>query len=582
MARGERWAAHWARFLDRRAARRAVRRGRPAPLVGIPEPRLLGRVDQGRRMLEGRFLLGGAAIEAPGAAIWDVAAEEGPARDAAQGFLWLDDLAALGGEAARGRAQDWTFRWIDAAGRGRGPGWTVPLTARRVIRWIDHAPFLLQGRGAEDEARFFRLLVAQVHFLAQRWPAGPAGLPRIEALAAIVYAGLALQGQDGMAGPALAALAQESMRQVDAGGGLASRNPEDLLQVLTLLNRAVLAAAEADRAVPEPVTAAIHRIVPALRTLRHSDGALARFHGGGRGNEGRLDHALAAAGRRGARAEAAAMGFRRLSGGRTTLIVDAAPPPIGLASAEGHASTLAFELTSARRPLIVNCGSGRTFGRDWRRAGRATPSHSTLGIDGVSSARLAPEGTGNAAGWLAEGPGRVQAVSSDLGDGTRLELSHDGWRGSHGLTHARTLDLGSDGRALVGEDILTTLSDADAQRFDRVMQKTGMQGIAFSIRFHLHPDVEAELDTGGAAVLLHLVSGEDWLFQGEPGARLTLERSVYLESGRPRPRATQQVVLSGRTLAYATRMRWSLAKTHDTPDAVRDTAPMTTWDEDDA
>ena len=78
-----------------------------------------------------------------------------------------------------------------------------------------------------------------------------------------------------------------------------------------------------------------------------------------------------------------AMGFARLSGGRTSVIADAAPPPDGQASLSAHASTLAFELTSGRRAVIVSCGSGVPFGPDWRRAGRATAPHSPLEIEGL-------------------------------------------------------------------------------------------------------------------------------------------------------------------------------------------------------
>ena len=51
---------------------------------------------------------------------------------------------------------------------------------------------------------------------------------------------------------------------------------------------------------------------------------------------------------------------------------------------------------------------------------------------------------------------------------------------------------------------------------------------------------------------------------------MTVEPSVYLEKGRLKVRATKQVVLSARALDYATRIRWTLAKAHETPDAVRD------------
>ena len=54
---------------------------------------------------------------------------------------------------------------------------------------------------------------------------------------------------------------------------------------------------------------------------------------------------------------------------------------------------------------------------------------------------------------------------------------------------------------------------------------------------------------------------------------MTLEPSVYLEKGRLRPRATKQVVLSGRAMDYATRIRWSLSKAQETPISIRDVAP---------
>ena len=89
---------------------------------------------------------------------------------------------------------------------------------------------------------------------------------------------------------------------------------------------AAAALSEADRPVPKAHLDAIDRIAPSLRTLRHSDGSLARFHGGGRGSEGRLDHALAASGVKSRAPDGLSMGFARLSAGRTSIIVDATEP----------------------------------------------------------------------------------------------------------------------------------------------------------------------------------------------------------------------------------------------------------------
>ena len=133
--------------------------------------------------------------------------------------------------------------------------------------------------------------------------------------------------------PAVAALAEECSREIGAEGGIPTRNPEELLEVFTLLTWAEQALTEAGRLPPPPIVAALERMAPTLRALRHADGGLARFHGGGRGVEGRLDQALAVAGVKPGPAlgQVLAMGFARMIGGRTTVLVDAAPPPDGRA-----------------------------------------------------------------------------------------------------------------------------------------------------------------------------------------------------------------------------------------------------------
>lgn len=266
------------------------------------------------------------------------------------------------------------------------------------------------------------------------------------------------------------------------------------------------------------------------------------------------------------------MGYLRQSAGRTSIVTDASPPPTRENSFNAHASTLAFELTSGRRPLIVNCGAGTSFGEDWRRAGRATPSHSTLGIEGFSSSRLGSKRLigGHMRELLVDAPDdvrlEIRSTDADLG----FVAGHNGYVATHGLTHVRQIDLSSDGRGIAGEDTLATITRADEAQFDRMMDKRKLQGIPFHIRFHLHPDVDVELDMGGSAVSMALKSGEIWVFRHDGRAKLSVERSVYLEKGRLKPRASKQVVLSAAAMDYATRVRWTLAKAQDTPTTLRD------------
>ncbi len=517
-------------------------------------------------------MFAGYLVEAPYTSIWDLPMPDNAFEAEVHGFTWLDDLAAVGNGEAQRRAQDWTHDWVARYGRGKGPGWLPDLTGRRLMRWINHAIFLLNGQESDVSAAFFDAMSRQTNFLARRWKTATPGLPRFEALTGLIYAGLSLEGMADHADRHIRTLAKECADRIDDEGGIPTRNPEELLEVFTLLTWTVEAMVQNDRAAEAHHTAAIERIAPALRALRHSDGALARFHGGGRGLEGRLDQALANSGTKKVRAKGRAMGFARLSHGRSSVVLDASAPPKRGHSANAHASTLAFELTSGRRPMIVNCGSGVTFGTSWRRAGRATPSHSTLGIDGVSSSRLSSTRRveGRETELLLEAPTEVRHESRTPGATHEIVASHNGYVKTHGLTHVRKLALGSDGRTLGGEDSLVALDRAGEAKFDKINDAASLQGVPFRVRFHLHPDVDAELDLGGSVVSLALKSGEVWIFRHNDRAQLALEPSVYLEKGRLTPRASKQIVLSASAMEYATRIGWTIAKAQDTPTAVRD------------
>lgn len=570
MSNPDSFSVRRARIVNRVYARLATRSKAAKGFVSQPEPRTIGSFARGRQLVAGNCLFAGYLIEAPDGDIWEKRLPDAAYEAELHGFGWLDDLAAVGEGPARARAQSWLWDWIERYGNGTGAGWTPDLTGRRLIRWINHAIFLLRGCEPEASDAFFQSLAQQTWFLSKRWQSAATGLPRFEALTGLIYAGMSLEGMEELAEPAIKALARECAIQIDTQGGLPTRNPEELLGVFTLLTWAAASLSEAGRETPPAHMEAIERIAPSLRTLRHADGGLARFHGGGRGLEGWLDHALAASQVKTRLPDGLSMGFARLSAGRTSVIVDASRPPAGKASLNAHASTLAFELTSGRRPLIVNCGSGGSFGADWRRAGRATPSHSTLCLDGCSSARLASVSRRSDSEALVDGPRHVPIEISSAPDGVRFESGHDGYVPTHGLTHARVLEMTFDGRGIVGEDMLTALDAAAKKRFEVQLEKSKLQGVDFDIRFHLHPEVDAALDLGGAAVSMALKSGEIWVFRHDGTINLSLDASVYLEKGRLKPRVSKQIVLSGRAIEYATGIRWSLSKAQDTAIAVRD------------
>ena len=236
------------------------------------------------------------------------------------------------------------------------------------------------------------------------------------------------------------------------------------------------------------------------------------------------------------------MGFARLRAGRTSIVVDAAPPPAGPGSGRAHASTLALELTSGRRAVIVSCGPGAAFGPVWRRAraGHVLALHA--GRSGAARPRAAaPDGGPDAP--LLEVPREVRRERYAGPDGPSLKISHDGWRETHGLTHARELDLAPDGRTLRGEDTLAALTEEDARRFEAALTRLPPSGLAWCLRFHLHPGrrgagvARRRLGARGAGVGVRCGS---WSTTG-PRTCASTRRST-LEPTRPRPVSSEQIV----------------------------------------
>lgn len=568
---GQGGAASRASWGDRFAAWLSARARPAGGFVTPPEPRSIGLYARGRQLTAGNFLLAGHMVETH--TPWDIDPPSAAFAAELHGFGWLDHLAAAGDRAARQAAQGWVSDWIARYGRGGGPGWVPDLTGRRMIRWINHALFLTAGREPGANEEFLAALGRQTAYLARRWTVANPGLARFEATTGLLVAALSLMGLERHIGPALAALEFACEHDIDAEGAIPGRNPEELLEIFALLVWAGAALADAGKPVPAALEKAIGRIAPTLRSLRHADGGLARFHGGGRGMEGRLDRALAdAAPLAGSGRRPLAMGYARLDGARTSVIVDAAAPPGGAGARMAHASTLAFELTSNRRALVVSCGSGLSFGPEWEKAGRATLSHSTLSIDGFSSARFGKVSRPDeGAAPLVDGPRTVTLHRTDERHATAVLMSHDGYVETHGLTHIRNLDLSADGRALLGEDTLAALEPAHRRRFEQVLDRGRLRGVTYALRFHLHPECDPSLDMNGAAVSVALPSGEVWVFRFDGPGKMSLEPSVYLEPGRLAPRPAQQIVVRAAILDHTSQINWTLAKAQDTPLAIRDT-----------
>jgi uncharacterized heparinase superfamily protein len=388
----------------------------------------------------------------------------------------------------------------------------------------------------------------------------PDGVPRLQAMIALTYAGLCMAGQARHSKAATKRLADELGRQILPDGGHISRNPGALIELLVdLLPLRQLFTAR-NLVPPDALLNAIDRMMPMLRFFRHGDGSFALFNGMGPTPTDLLTTILAYDDARGTPvANAPHSGYQRVDANGTIVLMDTGIAPPLAVSTEAHAGCLSFELSTRQNRIVVNCGLPSTSRDSWRQVARSTAAHSTVTFNDESSCRFVESGPIKR--WLngapiIGGPRRVTAERGSQDGAIVLRTSHDGYAASFDVIHQRSLMLAADGRRLDGEDVFApALSNAIAAGHDR-----------FAIRFHLHPSVKANRlsDTHGA--MLVMANKEVWTFTAYED-RIDLEESVYL-AGNDGPRRAVQLVIPGRA-RNVMRVQWTFALSTPTVTAPR-------------
>ncbi len=196
-------------------------------------------------------------------------------------FAWLRHLRAADSAITRANARALIDDWITIQGSWHPLGWRNDILSRRILCWLSQAPFVLQDADARFYRRFIRSLSRQVRYLRRTLKHSRDGLPRLQALIALNYASLCLQGQSGALRSNARRLIEELRAQILPDGGHISRNPGTLIELLAdLLPLRQLFSAR-NLQPPQAINNAIDRMMPMLRFFRHADGNFAQFNGMG-------------------------------------------------------------------------------------------------------------------------------------------------------------------------------------------------------------------------------------------------------------------------------------------------------------
>ena len=461
-----------------------------------------------------------------------------------------------GGDGALVRAE-WhralLRRWVAENPPGVGNGWEPYPTSLRIVNWVKWA---LAGNDLPPEC--LQSLAVQVRWLRRRLEHHLLGNHLFANAKALVYAGAFFVGAEADRWLALGRrlLVRELREQVLPDGGHFERSPmyhaillEDVLDLINLAGAFPGTLAPDDLALCREKAAAM---LGWLAVMCHPDGGIGFFNDAALGIAPTLGALMEYAQRLGLPAGTDAVGgeisrpastpvwlrdsgYIRLEAGPAVALLDVAPIGPDYLPGHAHADTLSFELSLFGQRVIVNGGTSRYGTSPERLAERGTAAHSTVQIDRADSsevwggfrvarrARPFDISLGSGPACFCAVPGGMPMVTAQ-----RVSAAHDGYRRLPGRPiHRRTWEMTAEQLA-VADSISGAYGEAVA-------------------RFHLHPEVTAEIEAQGAGSRgsLHLPGGQVVRWSATGGKARLVPSAWHPEFGRSLPTRCLEVRIVG-------------------------------------
>jgi uncharacterized heparinase superfamily protein len=507
----------------------------PKRLLGTPPELIPGNATAGQLILAGNLIV--AKERWPFTSVSDIPENASSDWQAyLHGFRWLSDLRTMGNNKARLLAREHVATWLNTHTKWSPLAWQSDILAQRLTNWIIHFGFFSREAPKEFLDLFFLEITKQARHLNRSIIQTITGPKRIQGLKALIYCGISLPNFEHYQSNSLRLLEKELDHQIYPDGGHCSRNPQTHMKVLTELIaiRETLTVAHID--IPDWLNSTIEHMVPILRTFIHADGGLAFFNGSSDSSSELIDILLSKSGvKTRAILNATYSGYQRLHAGKTTILIDTGSPPNVAENKWAHSGTLAFEMSSGKDRIIVNCGMPENAKTGWLKALRSTAAHSTIVVDNTNSSEI------SLTGGFAHKLGQVTSSRREIDGSTIIEASYDGYARPFGLIHRRLIMLAPDGGEIHGEDNLI-----------------GPGGDNYNLRFHVHPNVQVTILQDKCAAILKPRRGSGWRFICI-NQIITLEESIYFDSNASQ-RRTQQIIVSGPLGKNGSTIKWRLSR----------------------
>ncbi|WP_140984263.1 heparinase II/III family protein [Asticcacaulis tiandongensis] len=505
----------------------------------------------GRAIMSGRFTLAGARMSTQGSG--DPWNRPSPTRAFAielHRFAWLSPLMTQGDDGAK-EALRLFLLWERTFRKWTPFVWAQEVLARRLINLSLFARRMAIF-ATEDEVQILaQSMAAQARHLS-RLSDHPAWFA--QKAVALTLTGCALSGRigDGFRHKGLKLLLKALKRTLLPDGTPATRNPLDGLNLLYDLLLVEDGLNQRGETLPEEVETAIERLSRFVRTLSHPDGSLCAFQGAEALHEDQIAPALLRENNRPVAPAALPHSlehgrYHRLNGRSLSVYVDTGEARSGALGYGACDHPMGFEVSGGRDKLFV--APGWSPQQSDRHEFRMLNAANGLQLNDAVILTPVTGRFGELLHFALHGPHyRIRSRRVEAEDaGSLLEMEHDGWRSQFGLKHERRLYVDIARDELRGEERLLSI---DPKREQAQLPN-------YTVRFILHPDVQASLARDKKSILLRGLSGRGWWLRHD-AREAVIEEGAVFDKGAPRK--TTILALRGMCRPDGpTRVRWKLS-----------------------
>jgi uncharacterized heparinase superfamily protein len=401
------------------------------------------------------------------------------------------------------------------------------LTAERLVNWMIGYTFAYETADDDFLEKFSELFYKQYQHLIKVIESGNAGdvLDRFSCLWGIIMVQCHIHElyNEVEFDSCIQLLKGAIDDQCLNDGGIFSRNFNDAINMIISLIQLSQSMQMTFKINHEWLQNRINLIIKTVSSMTHGDGDIPQIQGGILPNKKTIEKIKKLNGLRLRRSDLTLNDTKMtiFKKGQTSFIIDHGDAVKSL-------SPLGFEMCHGDCRMVVSCGQ-HLIDQLWQESLNGMAAFSCLMINDTEPKK-----------------GQLQTKGSfeTMNGASIFSGSHNGYNADYGLNHTRRIYIDKAGHDVRGEDIL--------------VRNIALKPLSFTIRFHLHPNVRASLNSDKTSVIIKMKNGAGWIFQINMG-EIALEESVYCADGL-NMRKTLQIVVRGAFDDNATQIKWAFKK----------------------